>query len=221
MKKLQSGLLILIMLLVMVKIQGQVSDRDGNRYKTITTGNQVWMAENLNVSHYRNGDLIPQVQDSAKWAGLKTGAWCYYEWKKGDHKVKGKIYNGYAVTDKRGLLPEGFEIPINWSDWNAVETWMHEGRPEYLSEDTSKIRMFLGPDLFTQDCRKNKSYYRTGSGSFGSLPSIGFWWLPGDSDDMTYYISRCTGHDGAYFGYAPHKDRLNYGFFVRGYSKKK
>ncbi|HEY5125334.1 MAG TPA: FISUMP domain-containing protein, partial [Ignavibacteria bacterium] len=57
----------------------QVTDIDGNTYKTVIIGTQEWMAENLNVSHYRNGDVIPQVQDSAQWSKLTTGAWCYYE----------------------------------------------------------------------------------------------------------------------------------------------
>ena len=54
----------------------QVTDIDGNTYKTVTIDSQVWTSENLNVSRYRNGDTIPQVQDSIEWANLKTGAWC-------------------------------------------------------------------------------------------------------------------------------------------------
>ena len=81
----------------------QVAAQDGKDYKTVKIGRQIWMAENLNVSTYRNGDSIPQVQDPKVWSNLKTGAWCYYE---GNEKLGGKygkLYNWYAVTDPRGL----------------------------------------------------------------------------------------------------------------------
>jgi maltose-binding protein MalE len=42
--------------------QNTVTDIDGNVYRIVTIGNQSWTQTNLNVSHYRNGDLIPQIQ---------------------------------------------------------------------------------------------------------------------------------------------------------------
>ncbi|MDP4588481.1 MAG: hypothetical protein NWS86_09905, partial [Flavobacteriales bacterium] len=38
-------------------VYGSVTDIDGNTYRTIVIGNQEWMAENLTVEHYANGDL--------------------------------------------------------------------------------------------------------------------------------------------------------------------
>ena len=56
-----------------------INDIDGNSYKTISIGNQVWMAENLRVSHYKNGDEIPEVTDSYLWTKIEgKGVWCYY-----------------------------------------------------------------------------------------------------------------------------------------------
>jgi uncharacterized protein (TIGR02145 family) len=90
-------------------------DQDGNSFSTVKIGKQIWMAENLNVEHYRNGDLIPQVVGPNTWADRYSGAWCYY---RNDPviraeygKLYGKLYNWYAVNDRRGLAPEGWHIP--------------------------------------------------------------------------------------------------------------
>ena len=56
-----------------------VKDIDGNEYEAVRIGRQVWMAKNLNVNHYRNGDEIPNIKDKAMWENLTTGAWCYYK----------------------------------------------------------------------------------------------------------------------------------------------
>ncbi|MBZ0203697.1 MAG: fibrobacter succinogenes major paralogous domain-containing protein [Ignavibacteria bacterium] len=101
----------------------QVTDFDGNVYKTLIIGNQEWMAENLNIEHYRNGDVIPQVQDENQWNNLTTGAWCYYENNSDNGKTFGKLYNWYAVNDSRGLAPEGWHIPSD-SDWLQLSDYL-------------------------------------------------------------------------------------------------
>jgi uncharacterized protein (TIGR02145 family) len=98
---------------------GNTSDIDGNIYPSVIIDSQCWMRENLNTTKYRNGDIIPQVQDTSKWRKLMTGAWCYYEnydgyLNKKDgtlNKKYGKLYNWYAVNDSRGLAPEGWHVP--------------------------------------------------------------------------------------------------------------
>ena len=80
---------------------------------------QTWMVKNLDVDHYRNGDPIPQVTDAAAWATATTGAWCYYNNDPANGAIYGKLYNGYAVNDPRGLAPEGWHIPTN-SEWETL-----------------------------------------------------------------------------------------------------
>jgi len=55
-----------------------IKDYDGNTYNTVKIGNQVWIKENVAVTHYNNGDSIPEVTDNAAWASLSTGALCAY-----------------------------------------------------------------------------------------------------------------------------------------------
>ena len=95
-----------------------VTDIEGNIYKIVIIGRQVWTSENLSVEHYRNGDVIPQVQDTDEWSKLTTGAWCYYDNNSENGNIYGKLYNWHAVNDPRGLAPEGWHIPSDaeWTD---------------------------------------------------------------------------------------------------------
>jgi len=78
---------------------------------------QSWMTKDLNVSTYRNGDVIPKVTNNAEWAALTTGAYCYYNNDSTTYAaVYGKLYNWFAVNDPRGLAPDGWHTPseIEW-----------------------------------------------------------------------------------------------------------
>lgn len=89
----------------------------------VTIDTQVWMAKNLDVDHYRNGDPIPQVTDSTEWKNLTTGAWCYYNNDANNGATYGKIYNWYAVNDSRGLAPVGWHIPSD-AEWTTLSTYL-------------------------------------------------------------------------------------------------
>ncbi len=96
-----------------------VTDIDGNTYQLVTICSQVWTKSNLNVSKYRNGDIIPQVTDPTLWTNLTTGAWCYYANTTANGTTYGKLYNWYAVNDPRGLAPVGFHVPSN-AEWDTL-----------------------------------------------------------------------------------------------------
>lgn len=104
-------------------IPGTVTDIDGNTYHTITIGTQTWMTENLRVSHYRNGDPVPNVVILNDWSLLSTGAWCHYDNNVSNETVYGKLYNWYAVDDSRMLAPAGWHIPDD-AEWNALTDYL-------------------------------------------------------------------------------------------------
>src|SRR5688572_21874913 len=88
-----------------------VTDADGNIYRTVTIGDQVWMAENLKVTHYKNGDAIAVVSSDTAWSHLLSGAYCHYNNDINNTAAYGKLYNWYAINDSRGIAPEGWHIP--------------------------------------------------------------------------------------------------------------
>ena len=85
----------------------------------VTIGSQTWTTKNLNLTKYRNGDAIPEVQDEKAWENLTTGAWCYYENKTANGSTYGKLYNWHAVNDPRGLAPKGYHIPTD-AEWTTL-----------------------------------------------------------------------------------------------------
>ncbi len=97
--------------------------RDCVMPKEVIIGSQVWTATNLDVSTYRNGDSIPHVQDATTWATLTTGAWCYFNNNSTNGTKYGKLYNGYAVNDTRGLAPTGYHIPTD-AEWDILRDYL-------------------------------------------------------------------------------------------------
>jgi uncharacterized protein (TIGR02145 family) len=95
---------------------------NGIAQKTITIGNQVWMAENLNVFYFRNGDPIPIIKNNEEWniaIGKQQPACCYYANNAINGKKYGVLYNWYAVVDPRGLAPKGWHIPTD-EEWGTL-----------------------------------------------------------------------------------------------------
>lgn len=103
-----------------ILVTNDITDIDGNTYRTIKIGNQWWMAENLKVTHYRNGDFIPNVTDGNEWwFNLTTGAYCNYDNNVNNVTTYGRLYNWYAVNDSRNIAPEGWHVPSD-AEWQTL-----------------------------------------------------------------------------------------------------
>lgn len=102
---------------------GTIKDIDGNIYKTVQIGNQIWMAENLRAQSYANGDSIPVVTGNKDWLALTDGARCFYNNMPENEKRYGMLYNWYAASDTRGLCPKGWRIPTD-KDWQTLSDYL-------------------------------------------------------------------------------------------------
>ncbi len=94
-----------------------VTDFDGNVYTAVVIGDQVWMVQNLKVTHYRNGDPVPNVT-GVNWDALSEGAYCDYA-NVGWDLSYGRLYNWYAAADERGIAPEGWHVPTD-DEWQTL-----------------------------------------------------------------------------------------------------
>ena len=115
---------------------GSVLDSvNGRVYKTVKIGEQVWLAENLDVTTFRNGDPILEIKKDEEWesAGQKgIPAWCYYDNDSTNGPKYGKLYNWHAVNDPRGLAPDGWHIPMV-KDWRILNNFLGENIGEKLT----------------------------------------------------------------------------------------
>ncbi len=103
---------------------GTMTDQEGNTYKTITIGTQTWMAENLRSTKYRNGDLIPEVENNS-WMDLDSGARGTYNNSTDISQIRvyGRLYNFFTIVDSRNLAPTGWHVPTD-AEWTVLSTYL-------------------------------------------------------------------------------------------------
>ena len=174
-----------------------VTDIDGNVYQTLVIGDQEWMTENLKVTHYRNGDPIPNVTDNSTWAGLSTGAYCVYNNTPSNADTYGNLYNWYAVDDIRGLAPVGWHVP---SDEEIMELEMYLGMSQSQASSTGNRGTNEGSklagraDLWTNGGLENDPEFNTSGFSF--LPGGHRYCSSGYFGDMDYHGSFWSSTEG-------------------------
>ncbi|MFA7123788.1 MAG: fibrobacter succinogenes major paralogous domain-containing protein [Candidatus Delongbacteria bacterium] len=157
---------------------GTVTDIDGNVYTTIGIGGQIWMAENLKVTRYRNGDEIPEVQDYLAWYALTTPGRCSYNNDPANSVTFGQMYNWQAVSDTRKISPEGWHMPSD-DEWDALINWV--GGPDSAGvklKETGFVH-WAAPN----EGASNESGFtalpggwRINMGNFYDLTTRGYWW---------------------------------------------
>ncbi len=175
-----------LLLLLGISLSGlraqTLSDIDGNLYPTAVIGSQTWMAKNLSVSKFKNGEEIPEARTAKKWDAANNAgkpAWCYYNYDPANGIRYGKLYNWYAVADPRGIAPEGWHVPSD-EEWAVLidtlggEKFAGARMKSKTGWDNplSKTDNIVITDGFTGLPAGSCNH----SGSFYGIGDIGAWW---------------------------------------------
>jgi uncharacterized protein (TIGR02145 family) len=150
----------------------------------VQIGYQTWAARNLDVTHFRNGDPIPQAQSDDEWARAGrqgTSAWSYYtDYPEKDYEGPlngekfGKLYNWFAVNDPRGLAPKGWHVPTD-EEWVAFFDYLDYGRRIH-NERNETVRRPTGVDAIDSEFAAMAGGYRGSLGTFDTLGHYASWW---------------------------------------------
>lgn len=165
-------------------------------YATCKIGGHTWMAENLDITCFRNGDSIPLAKSQEEWinyCNLNKPARCNYLFDP-DRKWMGCMYNYYAIHDTRNLAPEGWRLPMN-SDWWDIEDVLGPWCAKDLKSDDSQW-IYPGTNSVGFNALPTGGVNRGKDTNvvirFSGLDTIAFFW---SADTITRDL-RCTAKDG-------------------------
>jgi uncharacterized protein (TIGR02145 family) len=161
-----------------IQTNGMVKDKEGNVYKTVTIGKQVWMAENLKTTKFRNGDPIPNIADNNKWSVQKSGAYCLYNNDAANQSKYGVLYNWYAITDPRNIAPPGWHIPSD-EEWTALMNFLQGKSQAGAKLKETGLTHWADPNSGASNSTGFTALpggYRAKDGTYKNLSFCGAWW---------------------------------------------
>ena len=182
-------------------LSNTVTDASNNTYPTVTIGNQVWMAENLRTTKYRDGSNIPVVTDSTQWANnwndydpLQQPMMCWYNNDSAAYTANkfGALYNWYAINPatngNKNVCPTGWHVPTD-EEWNILianlDPFYNPTAQASQSASAGGMMKSTGTQYWlipntgatnSSDWSGLPGGYRDGSGSFKSIGLYGNWW---------------------------------------------
>lgn len=160
-------------------VAGDTVSYNGYDYPTVAIGNNIWFAENLRTTNYSNGDAIPYKSSSSQWAGTTAGAQCYYNSSSTYLNNHGRIYNGYAIMDERGLCPAGWMVPLETEANTLSNISAHKAspsdNPSWDGTNTSGFGMAPGG-------------YRHVDGTFQMGNTQVYWATSRTYSDISYFV---------------------------------
>ena len=192
---------------------GTVSDIDGNIYSTVVIGDQEWMAENLKVTRYLNGDsIMTEIPDSV-WSITTDGAFSIYPFNEIDGldsetdviNAYGLLYNWFAANDSRSICPSGWQVPSD-DDWDELTDFIG-GTSAPNGNKLKSCRQVdspLGGECDTTEQPRwnfNGNHYGTDEygyaglpggmklqgGNYSNISAQGHWWTSTETSEVRAY----------------------------------
>ncbi len=180
--------------------------------ETVKIDGLEWMTTNLAATQFRNGDQIPEAKTNEEWyAAGENGqpAWCYFENKPENGKTYGVLYNWFAVSDPRGIAPEGWHVATNqeWSQITEKFGGEDDAGKAFKSMDDWKEHTHAS-DSSGLNCMAGGR--RDYTGKFFNIGIDGYWWCQDQYDErdawgrnLNYlYPSVQSEYFNKYFGFS-------------------
>lgn len=201
------------------------TDGDGNNYPVVEIGNQIWMAENLKTTSYRDGSALSQVKDNSMWASLVSPAYCWYNNDSTYQALYGALYNWYTVFDGT-IAPYGWHIPTA-NEWTTLINYLGGtskagGRAKAEGTLEDETGLWLSPNEGGMDSCAFSALpggYRYLEGDFNFISENAFFWSSTKGNGyiatspVLYYDSKILfkGQSDYHYGFSV---RCLYGFTV-------
>ena len=203
----------LVILLLLSLSFGTVTDIDGNVYETVQIGEQLWMAENLKTTKYRDGSAIPTGHSDSEWANLSSGAYAVYPTDDDEASqstcgddcaaVYGNLYNWYTVDDSRGVCPEGWHVPSD-AEWTILTDYLGgQSDAGGKMKETGLEHWNYYSDQIILEATNESGFTGLPAGyrfsNYESMGNLGYFWSSSE-DTGNYAWLRGLSSDDSYCG---------------------
>lgn len=176
-----------------ISLTTSISDIDGNIYKTVKIGSQIWMVENLKTTKLNDGTLMPNT------FSYSEPSYLWYNNAIANKEPYGALYNLYAANSDK-LAPSGWHV-ASYAEWMAMVDYLggtaeaggklkETGTAHWQSPNTgatNEVGFTALPGGFY-------------NGSFIEILNWGHWWTTPDARYTAISYNSSLFQGGAYPG---------------------